>query len=134
MKFRCLYPSYDSVPQDVGSGLEKDGNASDIEGMRTEGNFPEWTGWCLSLVAYHQRYCRTRGSPLQIEVGMKERSRDEHSNGYLHVRRHDSNLCRIDDKIAEPKLIYVVCDSHRTENGQQIQEIEVLEQPTLAEH
>jgi hypothetical protein len=113
--------------------LEEDGCASDNEEMGTDGDFLEWAG-CHSLVGYHQRYCRTIGNPLQSEGAMKERSRDEKLNGYLHVHRHDSNLFQIDEKNEEPELLYVVCGCRRTENGQQIQETEVVEQPTVADH
>jgi hypothetical protein len=65
---------------------------------------------------------------------MKESSRDEKSNGCLHVHRHEVNLYLIDEKNAEPEPIYVVCGCHRTENRQQIQEIEVGEQQTLTDH
>jgi hypothetical protein len=136
MILRCLHPNYDFAPQAAGSGSGEDLSVSEIEGVRTEGDFPEWASChtVRSMIAYHQGYCQAIGNPLQSEAGMKESSRDEKLVGCPHVRPHDLDLYRIDERNAESELLSSVSGCHRTENGQQIQEIEAGKQQTLTVH
>lgn len=136
MMLHCLFPNYDFAPKAEGSESGEGLFVSDIEGMGTEGDFQEWAGYpfVCSIIVYHQRYCRAIGNPLQSEAAMKESSRDGKLVGCLHVRPHDLDLYRIDERNAELKLLSLVSDCHQIENGQQIQEIEAGKQKTLTAH